>query len=125
VTVLPPWSPDELAELWRLMLEGHHNADDFDYYRLGEASVGFTPRELETVQTRMIDEFIADPQFDPDDLPTLTTEDYLHRLDAADPEQIPWYVDNLDRTAVEQLGLRSLTARYDEWQERFTVDSDP
>jgi transitional endoplasmic reticulum ATPase len=113
--VEPPKDAEELAELWRVLVDGQRNASQLNYDRLGEASVGFAPRELEQLRARVVDRVIESEQFDRTDLPSLTTDVYLDYIEEENPTTIDRYLSNLSDDRHELRGWNELQEFYQEW----------
>ncbi|MFB6176731.1 MAG: ATP-binding protein [Halobaculum sp.] len=93
----PHPSAAEMADKWRQSLEKVDlKADDIDYRRLGEATEGYTPAEIDNrilgslVQTEVIDEYL-------NGTPRRIDESYLlEKIEETDMRTIPEYVEKID-----------------------------
>jgi transitional endoplasmic reticulum ATPase len=86
--------PDEtvMAEVWRKQLDSLSTADEIDYARLGEASVGYTPAEVadrilgSEFQRELVESVIDGDPIVPD------TDYLLEKLEASEPKTVRQYV---------------------------------
>ncbi|WP_238392125.1 ATP-binding protein [Halorussus amylolyticus] len=86
-----------MSQVWEVNLRSLPNADDIDFERLGEASVGYTPAEIadrvlgSDLQREFV-ESIVDPDRDPI---TPDTEYLLEWLDDTEPKTVRQYVSSV------------------------------
>ena len=86
--------PDEtvMAEVWRKQLDSLSTADEIDYERLGDASVGYTPAEVadrilgSEFQRELVESVIDGDPIVPD------TDYLLEKLAASEPKTVRQYV---------------------------------
>lgn len=119
IFVGPPKRSNELAELWREFTSGQQNTDQLDYDSLGEASVGFAPRELRNLQIQRVDQTYSGKEFDPDNLESLTHDDYLEYIEESDPKTIKRYLGELSNNRRKLSGWQKLEEFYEQWKPFF------
>jgi len=112
-----------MAEVWEKQLSSLPNADDIDFERLGEASVGYTPAEVadrilgSDVQRELVRSVVeGDPQ-------PVTTEYLLDRVAETDPKTIRQFVISVRDQADEIEGYPELSAYVEEQAEKLGVDA--
>lgn len=120
----PPKKSDELAELWRVLTEGQEDADELDFEALGEASVGFAPRELNQHRDGIVNDIVGSKELDPTDLPSITTDDYITHLSDEGPATLNRYLSNLSDDRRELQGWEDLQDFYREWTEFLHGNDD-
>lgn len=114
--VPPPEQPTELAELWRLETNGQSNTDKLRYQELGQASVGYVPREISNLRKEYIlRDYVGDDDIDGRSPPPVTTDDYLKKLKTKDPRVIDQYVAGLQQNAYDLEGYDDLKEFMRRW----------
>jgi transitional endoplasmic reticulum ATPase len=116
IFVGPPKESDKLAELWREFTSGQQNVDQLNYDLLGEASVGFAPRELRNLQIQRVDKTYSGKEFDPNNLPSLTHDHYLEYIEESNPKTINRYLGELANNRRKLSGWDKLEEFYEEWR---------
>lgn len=103
---IPQPDAEVMAEVWAKHCNTFPNADEIDFERLGEASVGFTPAEIadrvlgSDLQRELV-RSVVEPGREPIEP---TTEYLLERLDAAERKTVRQYVTSVYRQADELEG---------------------
>ncbi|WP_158308647.1 ATP-binding protein [Halobacterium salinarum] len=99
---IPQPTEEVMAEVWEKQLTSLPNADEIDFERLGEESVGYTPAEVadrilgSDVQRELVRSVVdGDPQ-------EVTTEYLLARVEQTDPKTIRQFVTSV-RDQVDEL----------------------
>lgn len=118
----PPETASGMTELWKMETEDQTNTGQLDYDRLGEASVGYVPREISNIRKEYIHrDYIGDSTIDGRNPPAVTTEDYLDKLDETEPRIIEQYIVGLQKNAFDLAGYDDLQAFIERWR---NPDSD-
>jgi transitional endoplasmic reticulum ATPase len=115
--VSPPEHPSELADLWKLETDAQSNTDQLRYPELGEASVGYVPREITNIRKEyVLRDYMGDADIDGRNPPPVTTEDYLEKLAETDPRVIEQYVAGLRKNAYDLEGYEDLKEFMRRWE---------
>lgn len=119
----PPRTGSEMAKIWEIEAGDQANANRLDYDDLGEASVGYVPREISNIRKEYVHrDYVGDDDIDGQNPPPVTTQDYLDKLDDTEPSVIDQYIVGLRKNALDLEGYDNLQDFIQYWSNNGTDD---